>query len=34
MPNAAVQAGGARHVLPVGQIASRIADMIGRLERQ
>jgi len=34
MPNAAVQAGGARHVLPVGQIASRIADMIGRLERR
>jgi len=32
MPNAAVQAGGARHVLPVGQIASRIADLIGRLE--
>ena len=34
MPNAAVQAGGARHVLPVGQIASGIADMIGRLERR
>jgi len=34
MPNAAVQAGGARHVLPVGQIASLIADMIGRLERR
>jgi two-component system, chemotaxis family, protein-glutamate methylesterase/glutaminase len=34
MPNAAVQAGGVRHVLPVGQIASRIADMIGRLERR
>jgi len=34
MPNAAVQAGGARHVLPVGQIASRIADLIVRLERR
>jgi two-component system, chemotaxis family, protein-glutamate methylesterase/glutaminase len=34
MPNAAVQAGGAGHILPVGQIASRIADMIGRLERR
>ena len=33
MPNAAVQAGGARHVLPVGQIASRIVDLLGRLEK-
>ena len=32
MPNAAVQAGGARHVLPVGQIAGRIADELGRME--
>ena len=33
MPNAAVQAGGARHVLPVAQIAGRIADIIGRMEK-
>ena len=33
MPNAAVQAGGARHVLPVGQIARRIVDLLGRLEK-
>ena len=33
MPNAAVQAGGARHVLPIGQIADRVAGMLGRMER-
>jgi two-component system chemotaxis response regulator CheB len=34
MPNAALQAGGARYVLPVGQIAARIADELGRMERR
>ncbi|MGI9040997.1 MAG: chemotaxis-specific protein-glutamate methyltransferase CheB [Gemmatimonadales bacterium] len=34
MPNAALQAGGARHVLPVGQIAGRIADELARLDRR
>ena len=33
MPNAALQAGGARHVLPVGRIAGRIADELARLDR-
>ena len=33
MPNAALQAGGARHVLPVNQIAGRVADTLGRLVR-
>jgi two-component system chemotaxis response regulator CheB len=33
MPNAAVQAGGARHVLPVSQIADRVADLLGRMEK-
>jgi two-component system chemotaxis response regulator CheB len=31
MPNAAVQAGGAREVLPVSRIAGRVADAIGRM---
>jgi two-component system chemotaxis response regulator CheB len=34
MPNAAVQAGGARQVLPVGLIAARVADALGRMERR
>ncbi len=34
MPNAAVQAGGARHVLPVGQIAGRVAEVLGRMEKR
>jgi two-component system chemotaxis response regulator CheB len=34
MPNAAVQAGGARYVLPVGQIADRVAGELGRMERR
>jgi two-component system chemotaxis response regulator CheB len=34
MPNAAVQAGGARHVLPVGLIAGRVAEMLGRMEKR
>ena len=34
MPNAAVQAGGARQVLPVGQIAGRVAELLGRLEKR
>lgn len=33
MPNAALQAGGVRHVLPVGQIAGRVADVLGRMAR-
>jgi two-component system chemotaxis response regulator CheB len=33
MPNAALQAGGVRHVLPVGQIAGRVADVVGRMAR-
>jgi two-component system chemotaxis response regulator CheB len=32
MPNAAFQAGGARHVLPVGRIAERITEELGRME--
>ena len=32
MPNAAVQAGGARYVLPVGQIADRVSRAIGKME--
>jgi two-component system chemotaxis response regulator CheB len=31
MPHAAVQAGGAREVLPVGRIAARVAEAIGRM---
>jgi two-component system chemotaxis response regulator CheB len=34
MPNAALRAGGARQVLPVGQIAGSIADLLGRLEKR
>lgn len=34
MPNAAVQAGGADHVLPVGQIADRIALELTRMARR
>jgi two-component system, chemotaxis family, protein-glutamate methylesterase/glutaminase len=34
MPNAALQAGGARYVLPVGQIAARVADELGRMEKR
>jgi two-component system chemotaxis response regulator CheB len=33
MPNAAFQAGGARHVLPVGRIAQRVGDELARMER-
>ncbi len=33
MPNAAAQAGGARHVLPVGRIADRIDEELARMER-
>jgi two-component system, chemotaxis family, protein-glutamate methylesterase/glutaminase len=33
MPNAALQAGGARHVLPVGQIAGRVAEELGRMRK-
>jgi two-component system, chemotaxis family, protein-glutamate methylesterase/glutaminase len=32
MPNAAVQAGGVRHVIPVGQIAGRVAEVLARME--
>jgi two-component system chemotaxis response regulator CheB len=34
MPNAALQAGGARYVLPVGQIAARISDELGRMGKR
>jgi two-component system chemotaxis response regulator CheB len=34
MPNAAAQAGGARHVLPVGRIADRITEELTRMERR
>jgi two-component system, chemotaxis family, protein-glutamate methylesterase/glutaminase len=34
MPNAAVLAGGARQVLPVGAIAGRVAELLGRLEKR
>jgi two-component system chemotaxis response regulator CheB len=34
MPNAALQAGGARYVLPVGQIAARVAAELGRMEKR
>jgi two-component system chemotaxis response regulator CheB len=33
MPNAALQAGGARHVLPVGRIADCVAAELARMER-
>ena len=32
MPNAAFQAGGARHVLPVGRIAEQITHELARME--
>jgi two-component system chemotaxis response regulator CheB len=32
MPNAAFQAGGARHVLPVGRIAERVTEELARME--
>jgi two-component system chemotaxis response regulator CheB len=34
MPNAAYQAGGVRHVLPVGRIAERIGEELGRMARR
>jgi two-component system, chemotaxis family, protein-glutamate methylesterase/glutaminase len=34
MPNAAVQAGGAQHVLPIGRIADRVIDALGRMADQ
>ncbi|MEO6055486.1 MAG: chemotaxis-specific protein-glutamate methyltransferase CheB [Gemmatimonadales bacterium] len=34
MPNAAVQAGGATHVLPVGDIATRVAEELARMAAQ
>lgn len=34
MPNAAAQAGGADHVLPVGEIAARVAMELARMARQ
>jgi two-component system chemotaxis response regulator CheB len=34
MPNAAAQAGGARHVLPVGRIAARIEEELAGMERR
>jgi two-component system, chemotaxis family, protein-glutamate methylesterase/glutaminase len=34
MPNAAVQAGGADHVLPVGRIADRIGQELVRMARR
>jgi two-component system chemotaxis response regulator CheB len=34
MPNAALQAGGARHVLPVGRIADCVAGELAHMERQ
>jgi two-component system, chemotaxis family, protein-glutamate methylesterase/glutaminase len=34
MPNAALQAGGARYVLPVGRIAARVADELTRMEQR
>ncbi|MGN6391143.1 MAG: chemotaxis-specific protein-glutamate methyltransferase CheB [Gemmatimonadales bacterium] len=33
MPSAAVQAGGVNHVLPIGRIAARVADELGRMAR-
>lgn len=33
MPSAAVQAGGVNHVLPIGRIATRVADELGRMAR-
>jgi two-component system chemotaxis response regulator CheB len=33
MPNAARQAGGARFVLPVGLIAGRVAEELGRMRK-
>jgi two-component system chemotaxis response regulator CheB len=34
MPSAALQAGGARHVLPVGRIAGWVNDAVGRMEKR
>ncbi|MBA2457884.1 MAG: chemotaxis-specific protein-glutamate methyltransferase CheB [Gemmatimonadales bacterium] len=34
MPNAAAQAGGARHVLPVGRIADRVTEELARMKRR
>jgi hypothetical protein len=34
MPNAALQAGGADHVLPVGAMADRIRLELSRMERR
>ncbi len=34
MPNAAAQAGGADHVLPVGEIADRVGKEISRMARR
>nr|MBA3258165.1 chemotaxis protein CheB [Gemmatimonadales bacterium] len=34
MPGAAAQAGGARHVLPVGRIAERVTEELARMERR
>ena len=34
MPNAAVQAGGVRHVLSVGRIAEHVAGELARMERR
>ena len=31
MPNAAVQAGGVDHVLPIGRIADRVGEELGRM---
>jgi two-component system chemotaxis response regulator CheB len=33
MPGAAVQSGGAQYVLPIGQMAGRIAAELGRLSQ-
>ncbi len=33
MPGAAVQAGGVHHVLPIGRVAARVADELGRMAR-
>ena len=33
MPHAALQGGGARHVLPVGRIAARVTEELGRMEK-
>jgi chemotaxis response regulator CheB len=34
MPNAALQAGGAREVLPLTEIAPRIAELLPRMPRR